>query len=242
MVEVILKKEVRKLGDRGQVVTVAAGYARNYLFPQGLAMRASAANKKQLEEMQSAAAKETEKLRSEAEGLSSSMEGVTVRVVEKAGDRGQLFGSVTNRDIAAALAEAGHEVDRHQIVLGSPLKQVGDYDVRVHLYRDVNVEVKVEVRAEGREDELFEDVDDGLTAEEAALALLDAQSGGSPEKAPEPVEGEEGESAADGEAEASADGEAAAEESADGDAAEAPAADAAEEAAGDVADETEEKS
>jgi len=219
MVEVILKKEVRRLGDRGQLVKVAPGYARNYLIPQGLAMRASSADKRQIEEMQAAAGKEAAKLRGDAEQVSASMEGVTVRVVQKTGDRGQLFGSVTNRDIAAALAEAGHEIDRHQIVLGSPLKQVGDYDVRVHLYRDVNVEVKVEVRSEGREDELFEDVDQEVDAEAAALALLDKQSGGSPEKAPEPTEEEGEEGAAEGE---TADGEAS-----DGETAEAAEGDSA---------------
>lgn len=208
MVEVILKKEVRRLGDRGQLVSVAAGYARNYLIPQGLAMRASLADKRQIAEMQAAAGKEADKLRGDAEQISSTMEGVTVRVVQKTGDRGQLFGSVTNRDIATALAEAGHEVDRHQIVLGSPLKQVGDYEVRVHLYRDVNVEVKVEVRSEGREEELFEHVDQEIDAEAAALALLDKHSGGSPEKAKEPVvdESEEGPEVS---AEAAAEGDAA---------------------------------
>lgn len=230
MVEVILKKEVRRLGDRGQLVKVAPGYARNYLIPQGLAMRASSADKRQIEEMQAAAGKEAAKLRGDAEQVSASMEGVTVRVVEKTGDRGQLFGSVTNRDIAAALAEAGHEIDRHQIVLGSPLKQVGDYDVRVHLYRDVNVEVKVEVRSEGREDELFEDVDQEIDAEAAALALLDKQSGGSPEKAPEPTEEELAEGESDGEAEA-ADGETTeAAEATDDSTAEAEAGEAAAEA------------
>jgi len=219
MVELILKKEVRRLGDRGQLVTVANGYARNYLIPQGLAMRATLADKRQLEEMQAAAGKEADKLRGDAETVSASMEDVTVRIVQKTGDRGQLFGSVTNRDISAALAEAGHEIDRHQIVLGSPLKQVGDYDVRVHLYRDVNVEVKVEVRSEGREDDLFEHVDQDIDAEAAALALLDKQSGGSPEKAKEPIV-EEGEEASADDATAEAGEEA---EAADGEAAEAAA-------------------
>lgn len=226
MVELILKKEVRRLGDRGQLVTVANGYARNYLIPQGLAMRATLADKRQLEEMQAAAGKEADKLRGDAETVSTSMQDVTVRIVQKTGDRGQLFGSVTNRDIAAALAEAGHEIDRHQIVLGSPLKQVGDYDVRVHLYRDVNVEVKVEVRSEGREDDLFEHVDQDIDAEAAALALLDKQSGGSPEKAKEPIveEGAEGEEAAAGDVTTEAGEEA---ETADDEAVEAAADDAA---------------
>lgn len=195
MLEVILKQEVRSLGDRGEIVRVAPGYARNYLYPRQLAMPATAANKKQIEEMQAAANKEAARKGSEAEQLAEVMEDVTVRVVERAGEGGQLFGSVTVRDIAAKLAEQGYEVDRQQIILERPLKDVGDYSVRVHLYRDVNVTVKVEVRAEGREDEPLvqrteeEDSAPAMTAEQAERAA--AIQAGKIQPEPEPEEEQE---------------------------------------------------
>jgi len=151
--QVILRKDVRKLGDRGQIVSVTGGYARNYLYPQRLAMPATAATKKQVEEMQAAAGRESDQLTGEADTLAEKMEGLTVRAVARAGDTNILFGSITTRDIAALIAEKGFEIDRHQVILGSPIKEVSDNDVQVHIYKDINVSVKVEVRAEGREDE-----------------------------------------------------------------------------------------
>ena len=176
--EVILKKDIRKLGDRGELVRVAAGYARNYLYPQRLAMPATAANKKQLDEMRAAAGREAERLLGDASGQAEKLEGLTVRAVARAGESGTLFGSITSRDIAASINEQGHEIDRHQVVLGSPLKQTGDYDVKIHLYKDVNVTVKVEVRAEGREDELFGEEREAAekAAAEAAVAEAEAQA------------------------------------------------------------------
>ena len=151
--EVILRKDVRKLGDRGQVVSGAGGYARNYLYPQKLAMPANAAGKKQIAEMQAAAEKESDTLTGEASAMADKMKGLTVRAVARAGDSGVLFGSITTRDIAALIVQKGFEVDRHQVILGSPIKEVSDTEVRIHLYKDISVAVKVEVRAEGREDE-----------------------------------------------------------------------------------------
>lgn len=151
--EVILRKDVRKLGDRGQIVSVAGGYARNYLYPQRLAMRATSANKQQIAEMQAAANRESDTLTEAASAVAAKMEGLIVRAVGRAGDSGVLFGSVTTRDIAALIVAKGFEVDRHQIILGSPIREVSDTEVRVHLYKDINAHVKVEVRAEGREDE-----------------------------------------------------------------------------------------
>lgn len=151
--QVILRKDVRKLGDRGQIVSVTGGYARNYLYPQRLAMPATAATKKQVEEMQAAAGRESDQLTGEANSLAEKMEGLTVRAVARAGDTNILFGSVTARDIATLIAEKGFEIDRHQVILGSPIKEVSDNDVQVHIYKDISVSVKVEVRAESREDE-----------------------------------------------------------------------------------------
>jgi len=176
--EVILKKDVRKLGDRGELVKVAPGYARNFLYPQRLAMPATAANKKQLDEMRAAASRESERLVGDASQQADTLKGVTVRAVARAGESGTLFGSITTRDIANLITEQGHQVDRHQIILGSPLKETGDYEVRVHLYKDISVSVKVEVRAEGREDELFGEEREAAkqAVTEAAIAEAEAQA------------------------------------------------------------------
>lgn len=217
MLEVILTREVETLGDRGDIVRVAPGYARNFLYPKQMALPATAANKKQIEEMRAAATKRAKRLIGEAEEIAEQMQDLTVRVVARAGATNVLFGSVTSRDIAEKLAEKGFPVDRHKIVLDKPLKEVNDYDVRVHLYRDVNVHVKVEVRAEGREDEPL------VTPEErAAAAQADADAFEAAQLAAEAAaagETPEGEEAAEGEetaetAEASAEetAEAAAEE------------------------------
>jgi large subunit ribosomal protein L9 len=172
--QIILKKDVRKLGDRGDVVRVAAGYARNYLFPQSLAMPATAANKRQIEEMRAAAGRESARLREDASKLAETMHDVTVRIVSRAGDSGQLFGSVTTRDVAVALEKKGFPIDRHDILLERPLKQTGDYEVRIHLYKDVKQTIKVEIRAEGREDELFGEAKAKAEAEAAAVAAAEA--------------------------------------------------------------------
>ena len=171
MLEVILKKDIDKLGDRGQVVKVKDGYARNFLYPQKLAIPASKGSLKQLAEMQAAAQREAVRLRGDAEKQAAALEGVVVRIAARAGREDRLFGSVTNRQIAAALAEQGLEIDRHRIDLKTPLRVVGDYDVPIRFYKDVEAAVKVEVRAEGREDE-------PLTAEEEpAGEAVEAETG-----------------------------------------------------------------
>ena len=153
MVEVILKKDIYKLGDRGQVVTVAPGYARNYLYPQQLAIPADKGSLKQLDAMKAAADREAVRLRGDAEKQLDALEGVVVRIVARASLNNQLYGSVTARDIAASLAGMGIEVNRHRIQLKTPFRTLGDFEVPVHIYKDLASTVKVEIRAEGREDE-----------------------------------------------------------------------------------------
>ncbi len=185
MLEVILKKDISRLGDRGQVVKVADGYARNYLYPQKLAIPAAKGSLKQLEEMRAAALREAVRLRGDAEKQAAALEGVVVRVVARAGQKDQLFGSVTNRQIAAALAEQGIAIDRHRIDLKTPLRVVGDYDIPIRFYKDVETTVKVEVRAEGREDEPLtpeEEPADGGAQTEAAEAAETVASGDAAEE------------------------------------------------------------
>ena len=183
--EVILKQDVRSLGDRGQIVKVAAGYARNYLFPRSLALPATAANKKQIDEMRAAAAKEAARLRDDASKLAGRMTDLTIRLVAKAGDSNVLFGSIGVRDIAEALEGKGFPIDRHRILLDKPIKEVGDYDIRIHLYKDVKQTVKLEVRAEGREDEPLVKPEEEV---EEPIAAADQEGAVEAEEAPESEE------------------------------------------------------
>ena len=153
MMEVILKQEIRKLGGKGDVVRVANGYARNFLFPKQMALPATAANKKQIEEMRAAADREAARLRGDAAKLAEQLQALTIEITARAGDSDQLFGSVTSRDIAVELETKGYTIDRHKIALSKPIRMVGEHAVSVHLHRDVNVELTVNVLAEGREEE-----------------------------------------------------------------------------------------
>ena len=218
MLEVILKKDIDKLGDRGQVVKVADGYARNFLYPQKLAIPADKGSLKQLAEMQAAAQREAVRLRGDAEKQAAALEGVVVRVTARAGREDQLFGSVTNRHIAAELAEQGLAIDRHRIDLKTPLRVVGDYDVPIRFYKDVEATVKVEVRAEGREDEPLAD---GQAAESESAETAQSK----PAKAVEAAEAETAETADNEPAEAA---EAETAETADSEPAEAAEAEKAE--------------
>jgi large subunit ribosomal protein L9 len=149
MIEVILKEHVEHLGERGDVVKVAPGYARNYLLPRQLALAVTAGNKKQIEhEKKVAAAKATEE-RAVAQALATRFAQTEVSFTRRAGENQQLFGSVTSADIAEALAAQGFEVDRRKIQLADPIKAVGQYDVPVRLHREVTAHVKVHVAAEG---------------------------------------------------------------------------------------------
>ncbi len=153
MLEVILREDVYKLGEKGDVVRVANGYARNYLYPQRLAIPADKGSLKQLKAMRASADRQAVKMRGDAERQLAALTGVEVRVVARASLNNQLYGSVKARDIAAKLAEIGIEVDRNRIELKSPIRILGDYELPIHIYKDLSCTIKLEVRAEGREDE-----------------------------------------------------------------------------------------
>lgn len=143
--EVILREDVDKLGSRGQVVKVAAGYARNYLLPQRLAVAASESNKKIVEQERQGHLRKEAKLESEATDLGKLISGVTVTIAQKAGDNDQLFGSVTAQDVADALARQSFTIDRRKVQIDEPIKQLGDHKVAVKLHRNVSAEVTVKV-------------------------------------------------------------------------------------------------
>lgn len=148
MTEVILQRDVENLGVIGDVVDVKPGYARNYLLPQGLALPATEGNMKRLEEERRHARRAEERVRDEAASLAGQLGDRSVTFHVRAGEGGQLFGSVTAADIAERLAEDGVEVDRKDIVLEDPIKELGVYTVSVDLHEEVKPELKVWVVAE----------------------------------------------------------------------------------------------
>jgi large subunit ribosomal protein L9 len=141
--EVILKEDVPKLGNRGEVVKVAEGYGRNYLLPKKLAIEATLANKTVIEQMKAAAVRRSAKEKSEAEALAKQFDGLEVSFTRKSGESDQLFGSVTAGDIAEALEKKSFHIDRRKIQLHEPLKTVGEFIVPVKLHKDVTTHLKV---------------------------------------------------------------------------------------------------
>ena len=146
--EVILREDIEKLGTRGQLVKVAPGYARNFLLPKRLAVAATEANKKIVEQERQAHLRREAKVVAEAGELGKLMESVSLTITQKAGENGQLFGSVTAKDIADALEAKGYTIERRKIALEEPIKQLGEYKIPLRLHRDVTVEIGVNVLKE----------------------------------------------------------------------------------------------
>jgi large subunit ribosomal protein L9 len=147
--DVILREDIDKLGSRGDVVNVAAGYARNFLLPKRLAVAATDSNKKIVEQERQAHLRKEAKDRTEAEDLGKMMAGVSIVIAQKAGENDQLFGSVTSKDIAEALEKKNYTIDRRKIQLDEPIKQLGEHKVPVRLHKDVTAEITVSVVREG---------------------------------------------------------------------------------------------
>ena len=146
--EVILKEDVPKLGNRGEVVKVAEGYGRNFLLPKKLAIEANAANKAVIEQMKAASVRRSAKEKTEAEELAKQFDGLEVKFQRKSGENDQLFGSVTSGDIADALEKKSFHIDRRKIQLHEPLKIVGEFTIPVKLHKDVTTHLKVVVEKE----------------------------------------------------------------------------------------------
>ncbi len=146
--EVILREHVDNLGNRGDVVKVASGYARNYLLPRKLALAVTDANKRQIErERASAEARESEE-REASQGIANKMEAIEIVIARRAGEGDALYGSVTSADIAESLAAQGFDIDKRKIQLGDPIRAIGESTVPVRLHRDVTANVKVKVVAQ----------------------------------------------------------------------------------------------
>jgi large subunit ribosomal protein L9 len=194
--EVILLQRIEKLGQMGQVVKVKAGYARNYLLPRRKAIRATDDNKAKYEKQRAQLEANNLAKRQEAEAISGKVEGVTVVIIRQAGETGQLYGSVSARDVASAATKAGVTIDRNQILMDRPLKDLGLHPVRVALHPEVIVTITANVAKSEEEAELQVKAGHAIvgTAVEEAPSLDQLL--------------EQAEQATDGEAAAPAEGEA----------------------------------
>jgi large subunit ribosomal protein L9 len=143
--DIILLERIEKLGSIGDVVTVKDGYARNFLLPQKKALRANEANKKVFEANRERLEKENAERRTAAEAQGEKVAGAEVVLIRAASNAGQLYGSVSVRDIVSGLADQGHSVDKRMVILGAPIKTIGMHDVTIALHPEVRVTVKANV-------------------------------------------------------------------------------------------------
>lgn len=141
--EVILREHIEKLGNTGDVVKVKAGYGRNYLIPKGLAYPATASNKRRVEAEARARGQRMAAKQGEAEEIAAKLTAQDLTFQANVGEGDKLFGSITSADIAAKLAELGHQVDKRSIELDEPIKMIGVYKVPVRLHPDVRPELRV---------------------------------------------------------------------------------------------------
>ena len=212
--QIILLERVEKLGQLGDVVTVKPGYARNFLLPQGKALRANKANLEKFEQERADLEKRNADERSSSEALAKNMENLSVNLVRAASEMGQLFGSVSGRDIASAVTEAGHAVDKRQVMMDKAIKTLGLFPIRINLHSEVAVTVTVNIARSLEEAETQaklghaiiasdNDFDDAPEAEAPAEAPAEAQADASEEVPAEdasPAETEAEEAASDADA------------------------------------------
>jgi large subunit ribosomal protein L9 len=143
--KIILREDVEKLGKAGEVVKVKDGYGRNYLIPRQLAVLANVRNMKALDHDRRTIETRAKKTRKASEATAAALSAVSLTLPAKTGEEGKLFGAITSRDIAEALGKAGVTVDRKAIQLADPIKQVGDYKVKIRVAADVLPEISVSV-------------------------------------------------------------------------------------------------
>lgn len=141
--KVILRSDVERLGSAGDVVSVAAGYARNFLLPRGFAVAANDGNVTLIEVEKKRVAKDQVRLKEEAEALAKELEKISLTISKQSGEEDKLFGSVTNMEIAEALAKENHEIDKRKIILEEPIKALGIYTVPIKIHTEVTANVKL---------------------------------------------------------------------------------------------------
>ena len=189
MMEVILLERIEKLGQMGDVVTVKPGFARNYLLPEKKAVTATTENKEHFESQRAQLEAQNLEQKSEAEKVGKKLDGQKIIMVRQAGDTGQLYGSVSARNIASGVTEAGFSVDRHQIKLENPIKMVGLHPVQVALHPEISVSVVVnvarsedEAAIQNRTGEAIVSGDGETDAVEELVEELDAEEANMPDE------------------------------------------------------------
>ncbi|MFY9607950.1 MAG: 50S ribosomal protein L9 [Blastocatellia bacterium] len=178
--DVLLCEDVDNLGERGQVVRVRAGYGRNYLLPQKMAIEATTGNKRMIEEQQRVLAKRETREKTSAQGEASKLDGVELRFERRVGEHGILYGSVTALDIAEVLKEKGYIIERRRIGLRDHIKEVGEYDIVIKLHRDVTPTIKVKVVKEGGAEEVVEAAPEADSSEPVETGSIEAETEASP--------------------------------------------------------------
>ena len=143
--QVILLERIGRLGQMGDVVTVKDGFARNFLLPQGKALRATKANRERFEKERAQLEVRNLELKSEAGAVADKLQGQSFIIIRQAGDSGQLYGSVTTRDISTVVTEGGFSIERRQVMLDRPIKTLGLHDVRIGLHAEVEPRVTINV-------------------------------------------------------------------------------------------------
>jgi len=200
--EVILLERIGKLGQMGDVVRVKDGFARNFLLPRGKALRATADNKARFESMKTELQARNAELKGAADTVAAKLDGKTIIVIRQASEAGQLYGSVSTRDIAGLLKTDGGEVNRSQVVLNAPIKTIGQYKVPLALHPEVETLITVIVaRSEGEAERIARGEDVTVqreqAEEDAEAALQAAEAFFEPEAAKARREGDEPEAAAE---------------------------------------------
>ncbi len=190
--EIILREDVPELGIIGEIVNVKPGYARNYLFPRGLAVPANRRNVRELEHHQRLIEIKKERERGTYERLAESLSALTLETEVRAGRGGKLFGSITNIDVHALLEQKGFEIDRRRIDLKTPIKEIGDHQVPIRVGQDITTEVKLVIKPVGGEleDKSPDGEDEAHSAEAAPAAqdTTDASAASAEDTAAEPTD------------------------------------------------------
>ncbi|MCJ7788114.1 MAG: 50S ribosomal protein L9 [Methyloceanibacter sp.] len=206
--QVILLERIGRLGQMGDVVTVKDGFARNYLLPHGKALRATEANRARFERERAQLEARDLEFKSEAESVSVKLAGQSFVIIRQAGESGQLYGSVSTRDIASAVSEGGFSIERRQVMLDRPIKALGLHDIRISLHGEVEPHITINVarsadeairqaRGEDVSRAKTEAEEDAEAAKRTAEALF--EEGAAPAEAEGEVEAEEGSKTKEGE-------------------------------------------
>lgn len=176
MIEVILMERIERLGQFGQVVKVRPGYARNYLLPQRKALRATKSNMEVFEKQREQLEARNAHLRSDAEAGAQELEGVTVMIIRQAGESGQLYGSVTARDVAESATSAGHKIERRAVEIAVPIKTTGLFPVKVKLHPEISVTITVNVARTEEEGRMKQQKEAALAAKAAEAAAVSTEA------------------------------------------------------------------